>query len=137
MEPVISYNLQPSANAKLQSCWYAVYTKPHHEKRIYNQLQQEGIKTYLPLQMTLKQWSDRKKKICKPLFSCYLFANITSKEYYKVLNVSGVEIKAVPLTGATGDLVEYAGKKRVIIHIEEIHKSILVNVSLNFLRLVE
>jgi transcriptional antiterminator RfaH len=70
--------------------WYAIYTRPHHEKKIYQQLQKEGIESYLPLQTIIRQWSDRKKKVSEPLFSCYLFVHITLKDYYSVLNTDGV-----------------------------------------------
>jgi transcription antitermination factor NusG len=161
--------------------WYAVYTRPRHEKRIHSKLQQAGIEAFLPLRTTLRQWSDRKKKISEPLFSCYLFVYVSLGEYHKVLNVPGVvryisfegkavpiadnqiqlirkllefdieatidlasrlpagtrvEITAGPLMGIAGELVDYTGRKRVIIRIEEISKSILVNVSLNYLKLV-
>jgi transcriptional antiterminator RfaH len=162
-------------------CWYVVYTRPRHEKKIYNQLLLDNIDAYLPLYTTLRQWSDRKKKVSEPLFSCYLFVRITPKEYYDVLNVPGVvryitfegkavvmreeqiqtiknllenkfeleetpedllegtkvEIVAGPLSGVKGELAEYANKKRVIIRIEEINKSLFVNVPLNLLKLIE
>ena len=162
--------------------WYAVYTRPRHEKRIYTKLQQEKIEAFLPLRTTIRQWSDRKKKISEPLFSCYLFVCVTLYEYYNVLNIPGivryitfegqavaipeqqiqlirklleldiettfdttenipvgtwVEITTGPLMGISGELVDYAGKKRVIIRIEEIAKSILINISLDYLKLIE
>jgi transcription antitermination factor NusG len=181
METAISYIINSAVRSGKQPSWYAVYTKPHHEKKIFKTLGQENIEAYLPLQFTIKKWSDRKKKISIPLISCYVFVKITDKHYYKVLNVPGivrfitfegkakaipekqiqliknileqdiqtneiveilpkgthVEIIAGPMTGICGYLVEYAGKKRVIVHIEEIRKSIMVNVPLNFLRLTE
>jgi transcriptional antiterminator RfaH len=179
MESATSYFTNSIVNQRLQPCWYAIYTRPHHEKTIYNTLIKENIHSYLPLQSTIKQWSDRKKKVSIPLISCYVFVKITSKNYYSVLNVPGVirfvtfdgkaksipekqiqliknileyevesnnltgpipagtkvEIKAGPLTGVLGHLVEYAGKKRVIVFIEEINKSIMVNVPLCFLQI--
>jgi transcriptional antiterminator RfaH len=161
-----------------QKKWYAIYTRPHHEKKIHNQLQKFGIESYLPLQICLRQWSDRKKKVTEPLFSCYLFVHITLKEYFQVLNTDGVvryisfegkavsipdnqiqliknllamdfeitetfdyfergtrvEIKAGPLIGISGELVDYVGKRRVIIRIDEICKSLWVNVPLKYLK---
>lgn len=70
--------------------WHILYTRPHHEKNIFSQLEKDNIEAYLPIQVRLKQWSDRKKKVTEPLFSCYLFVNILLKQYYKVLNVPGV-----------------------------------------------
>jgi transcriptional antiterminator RfaH len=161
--------------------WYALYTRPRHEKKIYARLQQENIQAFLPLRTTIRQWSDRKKKVTEPLFSCYVFVCISSKDYYRILNLDGVvryvtfegkaaaipekqimfirmlleqdieieestepipkgarvEIKIGPLTGVSGELLENSGKKRVIIRIEEINKALLVNVPLNFLKLID
>jgi len=174
--PVLSVNMLPK-----QQTWYAIYTRPRHEKKIYARLQQEKIEAFLPLQTTIRQWSDRKKKISEPLFSCYVFVHISSKDYYRVLNLNGVvryitfegkaviipekqirlirsvldldveieestepipkgarvEIKAGPLTGVTGELFERTGKKRVFIRIDEINKTLLVNVPLHYLKLKE
>ena len=83
--------------------WYAIYTKPRAEKQTYAGLISKGINAYLPLLRTLRQWSDRKKWVEEPLFRSYLFVNITQKDYFEVLNVSGVvrfitfEGKAVPV----------------------------------------
>ena len=43
--------------------WYAVYTKPRAEKKAALALTELGIEHYLPLQTSIKQWSDRKKKV--------------------------------------------------------------------------
>lgn len=83
--------------------WYAAYTKPRNEKKVYERLLSAGIETYLPLQRKLKQWSDRKKMVEEPLFRSYIFVRITQKEYYNVLNTFGIvryitfEGKAVPI----------------------------------------
>ncbi len=70
--------------------WYAVYTRVHHEKKIFQLLQEKNIESYLPLIKTMKQWSDRKKWIEEPLFKCYLFVKVSYLEYFKVQNIPGV-----------------------------------------------
>lgn len=180
MQPIISNNIIQNCNKSAEKlCWYAVYTRPSHEKKVYELLKQEKIEVFLPLHTTIRQWSDRKKKVSKPLFRCYLFVNISLREYYTVLNTPGVvrfitfgkkaviipekqiqlikymlaqefpatevldfipigtkvEITVGSFTGVIGELVEYAGKKRVVIHVDEICKSLLINVSLHFLKL--
>ena len=71
-----------------QPKWYAVYTKPRSEKKALLELEQHGIKAYLPLQVTIKQWSDRKKKVEEPLFKSYLFVHIDyEKQYLDVLQI--------------------------------------------------
>jgi transcription antitermination factor NusG len=90
MKPSISYELQPVVKKSIQPSWYVVYTRPHHEKKVYKQLQQEKIDAFLPLQTTLRYWSYRTKRVSEPLFNCYLFVYISTKEYYTVLNVPGI-----------------------------------------------
>ncbi|MBC7126259.1 MAG: UpxY family transcription antiterminator [Bacteroidales bacterium] len=150
--------------------WFAVYTKPRNEKKVYARLVEKGIETFLPLQKKLKQWSDRKKLVDEPLFRSYIFVHIDLKRYYDVLNTQGVvryitfEGKAVPipdrqidqikqllvqdieleavegqiepgtrvevrfgsLQGIEGEMVEHAGKKKVVIRIDHISHSLLV-----------
>ena len=58
-----------------QACWYAVRTRPRHEKKVASELQEKGIKNYLPLVTQVRRWSDRRKVVEVPLFSCYAFVN--------------------------------------------------------------
>lgn len=83
--------------------WFAAYTKPKNEKKVLERLTANGIEAYLPLQKSLKQWSDRKKLVEEPVIRSYIFVRITEKDYYKVLNTVGViryvtfEGKAAPI----------------------------------------
>ncbi len=70
--------------------WYAVYTKPRSEKLVHRRLIETGINSYLPLQKTLKQWSDRKKFVEVPLLSSYVFVYIDLTRYDVVLKTPGV-----------------------------------------------
>jgi transcription antitermination factor NusG len=58
-----------------QACWYAVRTRPRHEKKVASELQEKGIKIYLPLVTQVRRWSDRRQIIEVPLFSCYAFVH--------------------------------------------------------------
>jgi transcription antitermination factor NusG len=62
-------------NQQEQPSWYAVRTRPRHEKRVASELQGKGISTYLPLLTQVRWWSDRRKVIQVPLFSCYAFVH--------------------------------------------------------------
>lgn len=74
-----------------QKKWYAIYTNPRAEKKVTQFLTAKGYETYLPLQTTLKQWSDRKKKVEEPLFKSYVFVNISyEKDHIDILNTAGV-----------------------------------------------
>ncbi len=88
-----------------QAFWYAVYTRPRHEKKVHSQLQYQKIESFLPLQTTIRQWSDRKKKITEPLFNCYVFVRITCKEYYPILNLDGV-VRFVTFEGKAVEIPE-------------------------------
>ena len=65
--------------------WFAIYVHSRSEKKVYANLTELGIETYLPLQRKLRQWSDRKKWVEMPLISGYVFVHITKNEYEKVL----------------------------------------------------
>ena len=81
------------ANPPMDSgSWYAVLTRARHEKIIAQRLQEQGISTFLPLVTEVHRWSDRKKKVELPLFSCYLFTRLlpTSEARLRVLRVDGV-----------------------------------------------
>ncbi len=69
--------------------WYALYTRSRTEKKVHTELIARGIESFLPLQKTLKQWSDRKKWVEEPLIRSYIFVRITEKEYFDVLNTPG------------------------------------------------
>ena len=62
------------------SKWYVLYTKPRHEIKAKERLIQNGFEVYCPMKTTLKQWSDRKKKVSTPLLPSYLFIKITEKK---------------------------------------------------------
>jgi transcription antitermination factor NusG len=64
----------PSVPAE-QPRWYAVRTRPRHEKKVAAELQEKGITIYLPLLTQVRRWSDRRKVIEVPLFSCYAFVH--------------------------------------------------------------
>lgn len=70
--------------------WHAVYVKSRAEKKAQQDLQAQGIETFLPVQRKLRQWSDRKKWVEMPLISGYLFVKICRKEYDQVLQSNNV-----------------------------------------------
>jgi transcription antitermination factor NusG len=93
--------------------WFAVYTNPRAEKKIHSELLRKGIEAYLPLQRTLKLWSDRKKWVEEPLFRSYIFVHIPESQYFDVLNTPGVvrfitfEGKAVPVPEQQIEAIRY------------------------------
>lgn len=69
--------------------WFALYTRSRNEKKVHTQLMLRGIESFLPMQKTLKQWSDRKKWVEEPMIRSYVFVRITEREYFDVLNTPG------------------------------------------------
>ncbi|MGY0408867.1 MAG: transcription termination/antitermination NusG family protein [Polaribacter sp.] len=70
--------------------WHVIYVKYRWEKKVHESLQEISLESFLPQIKTIKQWSDRKKTVLKPLFPSYVFVNInTSLEFHKALSVNG------------------------------------------------
>ncbi len=65
--------------------WFAVYTAFKKEKYAEKLLNRKGIETYLPIQISVKQYTRKIKTVHKPLISCYIFVKITTSEYVQVL----------------------------------------------------
>lgn len=82
--------MQTSTLQNLTRHWYALYTRPNFEKRVDRELRRMGLHAYLPLRPVLRQWSDRKKWIETPLFSCYVFVQADAKERLLSLTPEGV-----------------------------------------------
>jgi len=70
--------------------WYAIYTRPRSEKKVQKLLIEHGFNVYLPLITTVRQWSDRKKKVQLPLISSYVFVQIKESELNDILPYAGV-----------------------------------------------
>ena len=80
--------------------WFAVQTKPRHEKKVNSELLEKGIHCFLPLHRERRRWSDRYCWVELPLFSQYLFARvpISGESRTRVLQTTGV----VQFVGAPG-----------------------------------
>ena len=99
--------------------WYAVYTRPRFEKQVYQRLQEQGIEAYLPLIKTMRQWSDRKKMVEIPLFSSYVFVNITRSNYDRVLQTFGV-VKYITFEGKAATIpCEQIDNLKIIVNSNE------------------
>jgi transcription antitermination factor NusG len=70
--------------------WLVVKTKANAEKKVAERLSLREVEVYLPLYTTVRQWSDRKKKIQKPLISSTVFAFMNEEERKELWNVVGV-----------------------------------------------
>ncbi|MDR2413462.1 MAG: UpxY family transcription antiterminator [Odoribacteraceae bacterium] len=70
--------------------WYAVYTASRAEKKVKERLDQHSIENYLPLQVSIRRWSDRKKRVELPLIRGYIFVHVTAQQYAQTCNIPGV-----------------------------------------------
>jgi transcriptional antiterminator RfaH len=85
--------------SSVRRSWYAVYTKSRAEKKVLHRLAEEGLEVFLPLQKTIRKWSDRRKVIDMPIISSYVFVKIRRTDFSRVLRCSGV-VKFITFEGA-------------------------------------
>ena len=64
--------------------WYVLHTKPRCEKKVEEQLLSFGINAFCPTRSEFKLWSDRKKKIDKPVLPSMVLVNINDKDINRV-----------------------------------------------------
>lgn len=78
--------------------WYVMYTAPRAEKKVAERLKEKGTEVYLPMIEEIRQWSDRKKKIQKPLFNGYVFVHTSKERLWESLQVTGA-VKFINFSG--------------------------------------
>jgi transcriptional antiterminator RfaH len=74
----------------MEKKWFVVYTRPQQELKVASQLTAMGITNYCPTITLIKQYSDRKKKVTRPLLSSYVMVELEDKERNKVFDCSGI-----------------------------------------------
>ncbi len=74
----------------MEARWLAVYTKSRWEKKVAELLTKRKIDNYCPLNLVVRQWSDRKKKVYEPLFTSYVFVHVHEKQFTELKQVPGV-----------------------------------------------
>jgi len=80
--------------------WYILYTKPGCEKKVSNLLSRKNIENFCPLK---RYWNGRKKVILEPLFTSYVFVQITD-----------ADMQNIRLTDSVVNFVYWLGKPAVI-----------------------
>ena len=65
--------------------WYALRTRPRHEKKVHLELQGKSIECFLPLLGEDHHWSDRRQIVQVPLFPGYVFVRMENKLEGRVL----------------------------------------------------
>jgi transcription antitermination factor NusG len=93
----------------LQPAWFAVRTRPRHEKQVALELKEKGVEVFLPLLQAVHQWSDRRRRVELPLFSSYLFVHLHDQrnQRLQVLRTQG----ALGFVGPRGAGVEVSNRE--------------------------
>jgi len=68
-EPIALHVREPEGLSQ----WFAVETRHRFEKKVVAQLDNKGVKVFLPLLTEHHTWSDRQQSVTIPLFPGYLF----------------------------------------------------------------
>ena len=74
----------------MEKKWFVVYTRPKQELKVASELSAMGITNYCPTITLVKQYSDRKKKVIKPLLSSYVMVQLEENQRKKVFACSGI-----------------------------------------------
>ncbi|MCE1188538.1 MAG: UpxY family transcription antiterminator [Ignavibacteria bacterium] len=70
--------------------WFVLCTRPRAEFKAEEHLNRLEIECYLPIISSLRQWSDRKKKITEPLLRGYIFVYANEKERITALELPSI-----------------------------------------------
>jgi transcription antitermination factor NusG len=82
----------PQAASATTGEWFALLTKPRHEKRVASELEEKEVDVFLPLYSAIHQWSDRRQEVQLPLFPNYVFVRLDGNRTGRVtvLRTNGV-----------------------------------------------
>jgi len=69
--------------------WYAVRVKSNFEQTVAQALRGKGYEEFSPAYRTLRQWSDRRKVVHRPLFPGYVFCRLDVNDRLPVLTTPG------------------------------------------------
>jgi len=71
--------------------WYVLYIRPKWELKVYQALLERGIEAYCPVYTTVRQWSDRRKKVRVPYINGYVFVRLQETERNRVFGIPGIK----------------------------------------------
>lgn len=72
--------------------WYALHTRSHFEKKVFEGLRGKSFEALLPLVRVMSRRKDRRKKILIPMLPGYVFVrtNLYPEEHLNILKTVGV-----------------------------------------------
>ncbi len=85
--------------------WYALYTRPRHEKCVAHQIEQRSISCFLPVYRTVRRWKDRRKELELALFPGYVFVHLALQDRLRVLQLPSA-VRLVSFNGQPAALPE-------------------------------
>jgi transcription antitermination factor NusG len=90
VQPALSRSVADAVPQLAQ--WFAIHTRPRHEKKVIAELDRLGVSTLLPISRQVRRWSDRRKLVEFPLFPCYAFVQIipSAEKRVSILRSYGV-----------------------------------------------
>jgi transcriptional antiterminator RfaH len=89
----------PLSASKSSLNWLVLYVKGRAELKTASRLEALGVRIYVPIITTVKQWSDRKKKVTHPAISGIIFVQISANEKNIVFSLPGV-LRYLKIDGA-------------------------------------
>ena len=70
--------------------WYAVYTKPHSEKKVTALLSKKKIESFCPHNRVMTGYDRKRKMVYEPLFPSFVFVCITEAQMNEVRKTGDV-----------------------------------------------
>ena len=70
--------------------WYAIQVRPRYERLVLELLSDKICERFLPTHESRRRWSDRWKRLERPLFPGYVFGRFRVTEKHVVMATSGV-----------------------------------------------
>lgn len=71
--------------------WYAVQTRPRHEKRVAAEVRARDMEEFLPVHRSRNRWKNGVvAEVELPLFPCYLFVRVPLCDRFRLLGLPGV-----------------------------------------------
>ena len=70
--------------------WFVLHTKPNRELKVAEGINTLGINAYCPTFKQIKHYTDRKKKVQKPLLPSYVLVQLSEQDRPKVFAIPGV-----------------------------------------------
>lgn len=97
------------------NAWFAIQTRPRHEKTVAQQLASKGYAPFLPCYRARRRWSDRMRIVELPLFDGYVFCHTGVQHSSRIVTTHGV-IRLVGIAGVPVpiDDAEIAALQRIV-----------------------